>query len=136
MTRLESLPPGFDAGGVVSFRLVAPRDPYADVSRLNAYVESVERHLRQFPGVTHVAFAESLPPDSCRKTLVGVGIGSLAALGLTRSLTAFLFRVTPADGWIYASTTAALLLFAATLASLLPALRAARSDPSGVLREQ
>jgi predicted permease len=66
--RLESHPPGFDASGVFSFRLVAPPDPYREVSRLNAYLESVDENVRRLPGVTHVAFAESLPPDRLQET--------------------------------------------------------------------
>ncbi len=66
--RVESQPPGFDADGVLSFRLVAPPDPYADVSRLNAYLRSVDGNLRRLPGVTHVAFAESLPPNGLQES--------------------------------------------------------------------
>jgi ABC-type lipoprotein release transport system permease subunit len=49
-------------------------------------------------------------------------------------LAAFLFGVVPGDISAYASATA-VLLGAATLASLLPALRAAGTDPLTALRE-
>jgi predicted permease len=63
MARLHSQPPGFEAAGVLSFRLVAPPDPYRDHGKLAAYLESVDANLRRLPGVSHVAIAASLPPD-------------------------------------------------------------------------
>jgi predicted permease len=68
MGRVESQSPGFNAEGVLSFRLVAPPDPYDDVPRLNAYLASIDDNLRRIPGVTHVAFAESLPPDRLQQS--------------------------------------------------------------------
>ncbi|HEV2424592.1 MAG TPA: ABC transporter permease [Terriglobia bacterium] len=66
-------------------------------------------------------------------TLVGLGIGLLAALGLTRLISSLLFEVRPADPL---ALGAAVLLLAAValLAVLIPAGRAMRVDPAVTLR--
>lgn len=67
--------------------------------------------------------------------LVGVGAvaGIVGALGLTRLLASLLFHVSPADPLTYAAV-ALVLLAVALLACALPALRAARVDPTVTLR--
>jgi len=65
--------------------------------------------------------------------LAGLGIGTVAALALTRLMAGLLFQVSAADP---ASFAASALLFAAiaALASYLPARRATRVDPIEALR--
>ena len=67
--------------------------------------------------------------------LVGVGlvVGLAGAMGLTRYIKSQLFGVTPNDPWILAIAFAGLAIVA-LLAGWLPAARAARTDPSIVLR--
>jgi predicted permease len=67
--------------------------------------------------------------------LAGLGllIGVLCALGLTRVLTSLVYGVSAADPVAFAGV-ALLLLTVALLASLVPARRAARVDPMSVLR--
>jgi putative ABC transport system permease protein len=68
-------------------------------------------------------------------TAVGLLVGTLVALALTRSLAALLFEIAPTDPLTFASV--ALLLLAVTLlASYLPARRATRVDPLVALRDQ
>jgi predicted permease len=62
----------------------------------------------------------------------GTVLGALAALGLGRFLAALVFGVGTADPMTYAGV-AGLLVGTALVASLVPALRAARVDPSKVL---
>ena len=80
MIRLEREDPGFDANGVLSFRLALPPDPYRDQARLAQFLQTVEDELRGLPGVAAVAFAESLPPNQLQQsnnyTLVGHEPGS------------------------------------------------------------
>jgi putative ABC transport system permease protein len=63
----------------------------------------------------------------------GAAIGLAGALGLTRVLRSLLFETTPTDP---ATLTAAVLavLVVALLATLIPANRAARTDPMATLR--
>jgi putative ABC transport system permease protein len=71
--------------------------------------------------------------QSLRLAALGVGLGVLAALAFTRALTSLLFEVDPADPLTIVAVSA-LLLLVATLASLVPAWRAARTDPVEALR--
>jgi predicted permease len=70
-----------------------------------------------------------------RLAAVGVVIGIVAALALTRLMQGVLYGVTPTDPLTFAGVAAALLLVAA-LASWLPALRATRVDPLVALRAE
>jgi predicted permease len=65
--------------------------------------------------------------------LIGVSVGWLAAMGLTRLMTALLFGVRPTDPLTYL-TVAVTLLGAGVAASYLPARRATRADPLQALR--
>jgi putative ABC transport system permease protein len=64
---------------------------------------------------------------------IGVAAGAALAAGLTRFIEAQLFAVQPMD-WVSFSGTAAVMLAAATVASLAPAVRALRLDPIVALR--
>ncbi len=67
--------------------------------------------------------------------LMGLGVGVLAALALTRFLRGLLFEVSPTDPIAFLAMSV-LLLFVALLASYLPARRAARVDPMVALRAE
>jgi ABC-type antimicrobial peptide transport system permease subunit len=64
---------------------------------------------------------------------VGIAAGVLAALFLTRLMEGLLFGVVPRDPATFIAVTA-ILLAIAVVASLIPALRAARLDPLEALR--
>ena len=64
---------------------------------------------------------------------IGIAIGVLGALGLTRFLSTLLFGVKPTDLLTFVAVSAALAI-AALLAAWLPARRAARVDPMIALR--
>lgn len=66
--------------------------------------------------------------------LLGITIGIVAALGLSRFLGAFLFGVTPLDPIVYLLCAGG-VLSVTTIASLVPALAARRLAPAAVLRE-
>ncbi len=65
----------------------------------------------------------------------GIGIGVLAAAGLARLLSSFLYGVSTLDPLSFAAAGAALLIVG-LLAGLIPAWRAGMTDPAIVLREQ
>ena len=69
--------------------------------------------------------------------MVGVGavVGLVAAALLSQSISTFLFGVQPLDPVTFVSV-AALLLLTATIAALVPAVRAARVDPVQAFRSE
>ncbi len=66
---------------------------------------------------------------------LGIAAGLLGAMAATRLLTSLLFGVEPTDPATFVVTAAALALVAA-VASILPALRAVRTDPVDALRAE
>jgi ABC-type antimicrobial peptide transport system permease subunit len=71
--------------------------------------------------------------DGIRMAAIGVALGLLAALGLTRLLTGMLYGVSATDPLTFV-VIAAVLIVVAALASCLPAVRATRVDPLVALR--
>jgi ABC-type antimicrobial peptide transport system permease subunit len=71
--------------------------------------------------------------DGARMALLGMGIGIVAALGLTHLMTSMLFGVRPTDPLTFAAVTLVLGLIA-LLACYVPAHRAMRVDPTVALR--
>jgi putative ABC transport system permease protein len=68
-------------------------------------------------------------------SVIGIGIGLVAAFGLTRVIASMLVDVKPTDPVTFAAV-AVLFMFIAVLASWLPALRASRLDPTTALRQE
>ena len=68
-----------------------------------------------------------------RPTLIGVGLGLLGALALTRTMGSLLFGIAASDPLTLASVTL-LLVLVELLACYIPARRAAKVDPIESLR--
>jgi putative ABC transport system permease protein len=89
-----------------------------------------------------IRLALGAAPDALRRMVtrqglavsaVGIAVGLLGAIALTRFLAALLFEVSPTDKTVLVAS-AALLLAIAAIASYLPARRAAAIDPAVTLR--
>jgi predicted permease len=68
-------------------------------------------------------------------TVIGVAIGIAGALALTKFMARLLYGVAPTDATTY-GTTVVVLVGVAALASLVPALRASRADPTVAMRAE
>jgi ABC-type antimicrobial peptide transport system permease subunit len=92
-----------------------------------------ELGLRMALGATPRQLLRLIMSQGMMLTAVGIGLGALAALGTTRLLGYLLYRVSPRDPVSFAS---ALGIMAVTglAACLLPAWRAAKTDPLRALR--
>ena len=64
---------------------------------------------------------------------VGVGIGLLAAFGMSRLLASLVVGISPTDPLTFTAMPA-LLIAVALVANLIPARRATRMDPAATLR--
>lgn len=73
--------------------------------------------------------------QSLKLAIVGLVIGSLAALAITRMLSSFLYGTTATNPVIFAAV-AALMILTALLAGFMPARRATKVDPIVALRSE
>jgi putative ABC transport system permease protein len=80
------------------------------------------------PEVARLVMVQGIAP-----VLVGVALGGLSSVGLSRVVAGFLWGVTPTDPATFA-TTAAIILGVALAASWIPARAAAGVDPVNTLK--
>ena len=91
--------------------------------------------IRMAIGAQRADVLQLILVDGLKLVALGVALGLAGALALTRVLHSLLFGVTAHDPLVFA-VNAALLLAVATIACLLPALRATRVDPMVALRSE
>ncbi len=94
-----------------------------------------ELGIRMALGARGADVVNLLMRESLRRVAVGVGLGLLAAFGVTRALSAMLFEVEPRDATTFVAT-ALLLVAVALLATWVPARRATKVDPMVALRNE
>src|SRR5439155_18797115 len=94
---------------------------------------TAELGLRIALGAGPAAVVRMVVGQGALLTLVGVVVGAVGAVVLTRYLRAVLYEVSPTDPVAFAAM-AGLLFAVALAASYLPARRAARVDPMVALR--
>jgi predicted permease len=94
---------------------------------------SRELGLRMALGASAADLRRLVLSRGFRLTAVGVALGAAAALALTRLLGYLLYGVSPRDPLAF-GTAFAVMAIAASMACLLPARRAARTDPVRALR--
>jgi putative ABC transport system permease protein len=90
--------------------------------------------IRQALGAEPRSLLVTVLKQSLVLVAIGIAFGLLGSLGITRAISSQLFGVSTTDPWVF-TVTSAILVSAALLASLVPALRAAKTDPSALLRE-
>jgi ABC-type antimicrobial peptide transport system permease subunit len=66
-------------------------------------------------------------------TLIGIGIGLIGALGITRVLQTLLFGISTTD-WVTFTGVALFLMLVGLIATVIPARRAIKVDPLVALR--
>jgi putative ABC transport system permease protein len=96
---------------------------------------TAEIGVRMALGAAPAGIFKLVVGEGLRLSGVGIVLGLVAALGLTRVMTSMLVGVRPIDPVTF-SGMAALFLSISALASWLPARRAAGLDPSTALREE
>jgi putative ABC transport system permease protein len=94
-----------------------------------------ELGVRLALGATGGGVLRMVVGDAVRLCLFGLGLGLVLALALGRFARSLLFEISPHDPLTFAAV-AAVVVSAALGASLLPALRTARLDPTRALRAE
>ncbi|MGH9347086.1 MAG: ABC transporter permease [Vicinamibacterales bacterium] len=107
---------------------------------LGVLVYSVTRRTREIGvrmalGAERVDVQRLVVREALGMAVVGVALGTIAALGLTRLLTRFLFEVRPVEPMAFI-VASALITAVALVASYVPTLRATRVDPLVALRAE
>jgi predicted permease len=91
--------------------------------------------IRGAIGATRLQVVGLVMGQSLWKTGVGLVVGLVGAVLLSHYMVGMLFELKPTDPWSYIMVSL-LLLFVATMASYIPARRAARIDPIEALRAE
>ncbi len=91
--------------------------------------------IRMALGADTATTLKSILLRGFRISMLGLGLGLVGSLILTRSLRSVLYEVSPMDATTLVGA-ATLLAAVALAASLLPALSATRTDPADVLRDE
>ena len=103
-----------------------------------SYVVSQRRAeigIRVALGATNGDVSRMVMMQGVKPAFVGAALGLVVAVFLTRILKTMLFGVTPLDPLTF-TVVPALLLIVAAAACYMPALRAARQDPTSALRAE
>lgn len=105
------------------------------VTAVTVAARGSEFGIRAAMGAAPARLARQVLGECARQVALGLGIGLVAALSLARLVQHFLFGVGAADPLAIGAVLVVLAL-AAVLASLMPALRAARVSPMQALRAE
>ena len=100
---------------------------------------SVTQRTREFGvrsalGATRADIIRLVFRDGMILTVMGLAVGLACSPLATRTMETMLYGVKPLDGKTFAAVTGVLLLVSAA-ATLVPALRASRVEPSEALRD-
>jgi predicted permease len=96
---------------------------------------SSEIGIRMALGARRAGVVAMVLRENVLVAAVGTGAGLIAAVLVSRALASFFYKTSPGDPSVLVCSVAA-LVFIASAASILPALRAARIDPMLALRNE
>ena len=131
-------PPRFYLGLLGSFGLLAVILAAAGIYGVVSYTvaqRTREIGIRMALGAQPGNVLRSVLRHGLVVTLVSVGLGAIASIGLTRWMKTLLFRVDAIDPWTLIAM-AVLIAVVVTIASYAPARHAAKIDPIVALRHQ
>jgi putative ABC transport system permease protein len=103
------------------------------VMNYSATQRTHEVGIRMALGATRADIMRLVVGNGMLLTLIGIGIGVLASIGLTRVMQRFLFGVGATDAVTFIGVSA-LLIVVALVANYIPARRATRVNPVIALR--
>jgi putative ABC transport system permease protein len=89
--------------------------------------------IRMALGASRITVTRLVIGQALKFGMIGVGVGVVAAIGLTRVMATLLFQVSPTDPVTFV-LVAAFLIGISVTAAYVPALRATRIDPNHALR--
>jgi len=139
----EAVDSSFDNRRAVMFLLAALAGLAVFLSALGIYgvqaydvsQRTREIGVRSAIGASRGQISGQILKQGLWKGGIGVGLGLIGAVVLSRSMTTLLFNVRPTDPAVYAAVSF-VLIGVALLASYLPARRASRIDPLVALRDE
>ena len=126
----------FGSSVLGAFSLAALGIAVLGVFGVTSYLVALRSHefgVRLAVGARPVDILRMVLRQSFVLVAIGIGIGLLASIGLTRVLQGLLFGIKATDSLTFA-VVVAILLISALVACLLPAERAAHADPIVALR--
>ncbi|MGB2793200.1 MAG: ABC transporter permease [Candidatus Acidiferrales bacterium] len=126
----------FEAAAVGLFAALALMLAGVGIYGVISYMVSQRTHeigIRMALGATRKDVLGLVVGQGSKLTLIGVTIGIIGAVGLTRFLSSLLYRVEPTDPLTF-TTVSLILIGVGLLACYIPARRAMRVDPIVALR--
>jgi putative ABC transport system permease protein len=126
----------FSSSVLGAFGLAALGIAVLGVFGVTSYLVALRSHeigVRMAVGASPADILRMVLRQSFVLVAIGIGIGLLASIGLTRVLQGLLFAIKATDSLTFA-VVVAILMIAALVACLLPAERAANADPVVALR--
>jgi len=112
--------------------LLAITGIYAVVA-FSVSLRTQELAIRIALGAQRMGIARLILNSAAKLTLVGCSLGVLGSLAVSRIVRSFLFEVSATDPFIYLGGVLVMMIVA-LVASAIPAVRAAQSDPTQALR--
>jgi putative ABC transport system permease protein len=120
-------------GGFAALALVLAAVGTYGVISYSVTERTHEVGIRMALGASRLTVTRLVIAQALKFGMIGVAVGVVAAIGLTRVMTTLLFEVSPTDPITFV-LVAAFLIGISVTAAYLPALRATRIDPNHALR--